>query len=90
MRFNLHDKKRGAKLRLSEKPNIIITMTTQEIDTLASELAAKAGKPLSRFFYNAARHTLKARNLAAHGGVSTRKGDAITADMKREYRTDRF
>jgi hypothetical protein len=68
------------------------TMNSEiETEALSTELAAKAGKPVSRFFRNEARRQMKNRSLEAGGHKGTMpKEDRDAAAMAREYRSDRL
>jgi hypothetical protein len=64
--------------------------TNQTTTALATELAAKAGKLVSRFFRNEARRQMKNRSLEAAGFKGTMpKEDRDAAAIAREYRSDR-
>jgi hypothetical protein len=63
---------------------------TETVTALATALAAKAGKLVSRFFRNEARRQMKNRSLEAAGFKGTMpKGDRDAAAIAREYRSDR-
>ena len=64
-------------------------MNEIEVETLAEKLAAKAGKPVSRFFRNEARRLAKPAVVWTAECLSP-KEDRECAAMKREYRDNRL